>query len=488
MALTKATYSLIDGAPINILDYGADPTGDTDSADAIQQALIDAATAGGKQVFCPAGLYRVDSTIYCGPSTNIVGEGTWDAVSGLSTYSGTMFTSQVDGIFFFYAVSQNDIPGAVDWPANTNANSGHSFRIENIGIYGKLTDQRGIVIGNTTPVTQVYLQNISIRDCLIGVDVRAAYGIDISSVNVRSSTSLANSKGFQIGTVSSPTSGSISNCFVFTCANGIYVNGAAYYPGFCIQNIDIDGCTKGVVVGDGTGNIAGPNLFRNMGFENSIESDFYIRVAQGSLGIDGYLIATAGSYTDANINVSSTSTFDLFLSNGRTVGAVAAINSGANVKVHLLNWENSGTVDTSADKLYTNAEYQTGTWTPALTPASGSVTYSSTPTGTWTKMGNMVFVSGSIELATNSGSGDLQITGLPYTVASTGAYQMTTNNYGRITLDANYYSLGGQFLNSQAKINLFENGSGSTVTNAAIQASQLQGTAYIAFSGVYMTS
>lgn len=39
MALTKATYSMIDGASVNVLDYGADPTGTADSTAAIQAAV-----------------------------------------------------------------------------------------------------------------------------------------------------------------------------------------------------------------------------------------------------------------------------------------------------------------------------------------------------------------------------------------------------------------------------------------------------------------
>jgi hypothetical protein len=39
MSLTKATYSMINGAEINVLDYGADPTGLTDSTNAIQAAI-----------------------------------------------------------------------------------------------------------------------------------------------------------------------------------------------------------------------------------------------------------------------------------------------------------------------------------------------------------------------------------------------------------------------------------------------------------------
>lgn len=49
MALTKATYSMINGAPVNVLDFGADPTGLTDSTSAIQ-AAIDFAVANRKSL------------------------------------------------------------------------------------------------------------------------------------------------------------------------------------------------------------------------------------------------------------------------------------------------------------------------------------------------------------------------------------------------------------------------------------------------------
>ena len=39
MSLTKVSYSLITGAPANVLDFGADPTGTTDAGPAIQLAL-----------------------------------------------------------------------------------------------------------------------------------------------------------------------------------------------------------------------------------------------------------------------------------------------------------------------------------------------------------------------------------------------------------------------------------------------------------------
>lgn len=58
MSLTKVTYSMIDGATVNALDYGADPTGTTNSATAIQTAINT-----GNPVYLPAGTYLVNTTL-----------------------------------------------------------------------------------------------------------------------------------------------------------------------------------------------------------------------------------------------------------------------------------------------------------------------------------------------------------------------------------------------------------------------------------------
>lgn len=61
MSLTKATYSMISGAFYNVLDYGADRTGVTDSRAACQVA-IDAAQSTGGTVYFPEGTYLIEPT------------------------------------------------------------------------------------------------------------------------------------------------------------------------------------------------------------------------------------------------------------------------------------------------------------------------------------------------------------------------------------------------------------------------------------------
>jgi hypothetical protein len=59
MALTKATYSMIKGAPLNVLDFGAVGNGITNDTAAFTAAFVESATSG-KPVYMPKGTYLVD--------------------------------------------------------------------------------------------------------------------------------------------------------------------------------------------------------------------------------------------------------------------------------------------------------------------------------------------------------------------------------------------------------------------------------------------
>ena len=74
MALTKVTYSMIEGAQVNVLDFGADPTGVADSTAAIQ-AAFDAVTTPAA-VYIPSGTYKLTSQIaYINKTISIIGDG-----------------------------------------------------------------------------------------------------------------------------------------------------------------------------------------------------------------------------------------------------------------------------------------------------------------------------------------------------------------------------------------------------------------------------
>jgi len=58
MSLTKVSYSMIQGGGVCVLDYGADPSGVSDSTSSIQTAIDT-----GKSVYFPSGTYKVTSAL-----------------------------------------------------------------------------------------------------------------------------------------------------------------------------------------------------------------------------------------------------------------------------------------------------------------------------------------------------------------------------------------------------------------------------------------
>lgn len=81
MALTKVSNSMITGAYVNVLDFGATGNGTTDDAAAIQAAFSAADTTQPTTVYFPAGTYLTNSTLIVNPNTlngsvpQVLGEG-----------------------------------------------------------------------------------------------------------------------------------------------------------------------------------------------------------------------------------------------------------------------------------------------------------------------------------------------------------------------------------------------------------------------------
>lgn len=144
MALIKVTYSMIEGAPINVLDYGADPTGSNDSTAAIQAAL----DIGGA-VYLPEGTYKL-------ATAPIVLSGT-RASLGISSNT-TLFGS--GKLYSTYS------SGATLIIANDNSGSITNVTIDGIQMATDLsyTDYGYSMINFIQPATNIIVKNCRMTD------------------------------------------------------------------------------------------------------------------------------------------------------------------------------------------------------------------------------------------------------------------------------------------------------------------------------------
>lgn len=76
-------------------------------------------------------------------------------------------------------------------------------------------------------------------------------------------------------------------------------------------------------------------------------------------------------------------------------------------------------------------DYEEGTWTPVIrgTTITGTGTYTGTPSGSYTKIGRAVFVDCTVTWSAHTGTGDMQIDGLPFTPhVNTGAMSVVVSS------------------------------------------------------------
>ena len=104
MTLTKASFSMITGAPINVLDFGADPTGVADSLPAFNAAIASALDVSDPyrpvagMIYVPRGTYFLNGTLTISAQVNIVGQGCGNF--NLNSITKLRFPANTPGIVF----------------------------------------------------------------------------------------------------------------------------------------------------------------------------------------------------------------------------------------------------------------------------------------------------------------------------------------------------------------------------------------------------
>jgi hypothetical protein len=170
MSLTKASYSMITGAPVNVLDFGADPTGVADSSNAIQ-AAHDAVVATGRKgtLLIPGGTYKCDTGLTI--NTLFVSVEAPGAVLNFAAKTtGVALTitgnGQVDlgGL----RLEGNSATGSVDGISMIGASAGAPVAAVTLRNVSVTTFGRGLVLGNHCYLCEYH--NLIIANCFVSID------------------------------------------------------------------------------------------------------------------------------------------------------------------------------------------------------------------------------------------------------------------------------------------------------------------------------
>jgi len=221
MALTKVTFSMIDGAVYSALDYGAIANGVADDAAAINAAIA-AATVTGGVVLLPAGTYAVGTPILMKSNVTLQGEGfgatvvkqigtiaAWDAITTSTGVISTLVANEYENIHVtglklegLYSVPIPD--GSANYAVN------------------------GISIANTvrSSVTDCYVQDTGTGIIIYGTVTGAeVYDNMISGCTVTNARSwiMAGNSGTPRGITMSTNYSNVENCVSDDNHTGYYV-------------------------------------------------------------------------------------------------------------------------------------------------------------------------------------------------------------------------------------------------------------------------
>jgi hypothetical protein len=180
MSVTKVTYAMIEGAPANVLDFGAVGDGVTDDTVAIQAAL----DSGASCIVIPQGTYQVTGLEIKSGSlvTNVMGQGlpTIRLITGSNRValliSKTNFVT-VENIYFRSTGDKNDGNSTV----GIKATSKSFLTFNNIRALGYST--AGMQLQQ---VVYVNCYQLTIQSCTYGLSIEAVSSISSTTVSVNS--------------------------------------------------------------------------------------------------------------------------------------------------------------------------------------------------------------------------------------------------------------------------------------------------------------
>lgn len=487
MSLTKVSYSMIEGSPLNVLDFGATGDGVTDDTVAVQTALTQA-NSTNKRLYFPQGTYIISSTLV----VNNVSQGLYlygDTTSNYNTpfistvktgsvlsYTGSSTLLQING----NASTVQTLIQNLSFAGNNNAlhaiklNAGWFLTVQNCvfnnfkGVGATafyLTRDVGGFVGVTKIINCNFNDNVKhiafdkndtnvliIDKCHFTqhtIGILSGDGVNqVSSRNVNITNCLfdSTSSAYDIFSFGGAQVWNIKDNYFEQNDNSvntprILLNGSNLYP--LNQSVTISG-----------------NVFSKLIPIGSAQSLIFVNLANGLIVKNNWNAYPILGSDLTNFSVLATNTInydiDPFTSNAGASPYPANINSStqyAGFSDYVGTKLISGNIKFPAVPIASTDpnvldDYEEGTWTPSST----FVTLTINATANYKKIGSLVYASFDVTFPSSVDANPAEILGLPFSVG-TGASQtasITYSDYGSQVYIYTSLGTGGVFLDPSA--------------------------------------
>lgn len=438
MSLTKVSYSMIQGAAYNVLDFGADPTGVASSVTAFNNAV-----ANGGNVYVPTGIYQLNNKVTL-------------SVDGTSLFLGANVTLNLSGVAALQSPFGNQIhitadncaiigSGASSLLQMTGGSQANAIgllnasllTIRDLEIDGDKTavapfaeDTFGSAIsivcttaGGATTDARVTIDNVYMKNFFhYGVNIygEQANGVKIVNCNIESMGVNAQALSTGAGIVSTvgPSDLTISNNVIKNCKwSGVLITGGENMANITIANNLLHqngyvGNGDGVLIIQNAiyGSIAGKGIF-NVAITGNVCSGNArsgVNLNVDTLGFISYVTITGNTLegnTYAGCEIVSTNTAPSIVSNVMISGNQIAENVVGQTIVNQYVTLIEGVVMPFTPVIIGSSSAGTGTYTSQL--------------GRYTKIGQIVNFEIDIAWSAHTGTGNILVGGFPYQSSST---------------------------------------------------------------------
>jgi hypothetical protein len=252
MSLTKVSYSMITGSPVNVADFGAVGDGVTDDTAAIQAAIdslpVAPATGVGCVLLASDANYKITSSLIVQRGQSLIGDGTPRIIADFASWTGDLVAikfvvqASVSTARILNAFSQSSYGFTVTGKNNTAVQTtgikfyttvsitvAQAINYTYIGSIKDITITQFDIAMELLEASQTQFINIRIHSCVTGVYIHGKctnlnfYALSITNPSNDFSSSTANTVGVQIDSGFHYIAGAEGR------PEGLYFNGGLIY-------------------------------------------------------------------------------------------------------------------------------------------------------------------------------------------------------------------------------------------------------------------